>query len=96
MILRERLSPVSCWRWVRAWIRPPNVVTEAHAVGVPVVATSAGGIPEMIRDSEDGFLVPVDDPEAMASKIDLLLGDTTVRQGHGSKRSPKSRRTQRP
>lgn len=53
----------------------PNVVTEAHAAGLPVVGTRAGGIPEMIDDGQDGLLVPVDDPAAMADAIAPLLRD---------------------
>ncbi|HMP89038.1 MAG TPA: glycosyltransferase [Kiritimatiellia bacterium] len=44
----------------------PNVVTEAHAAGLPVIGTRTGGIPDMITDGSDGFLVAVDDDEAMA------------------------------
>lgn len=51
----------------------PNVITEAHAVGIPVVGTCAGGIPDMIKEGEDGFLVPVDDASAMAERMAELL-----------------------
>ncbi|AKJ65525.1 Glycosyl transferases group 1 family protein [Kiritimatiella glycovorans] len=51
----------------------PNVVTEAHAVGLPVVGTDAGGIPDMIEDGVDGYVVPMDDDEAMAEKMGALL-----------------------
>lgn len=44
----------------------PNVLTEAHAAGLPVAATAAGGIPEMIEVGRDGRLVPVDDARGMA------------------------------
>ena len=50
----------------------PNVITEAHSIGLPVLATRAGGIPEMIDEGRDGFLVDVDDLEAMADRIDLM------------------------
>ncbi len=50
----------------------PNVITEAHSIGLPVLATRAGGIPEMIDEGRDGFLVDVDDLEAMAERIDLM------------------------
>ncbi|MCU0772590.1 MAG: glycosyltransferase family 4 protein [Verrucomicrobia bacterium] len=53
----------------------PNVVTEAHAMGLPVIGTRAGGIPEMIDDGKDGFLVDVDDAGAMAKRIDELLAN---------------------
>ena len=48
-------------------------VIEAQAAGVPVVATSVGGIRETVVDGETGLLVPVDDPEALADAIVRLL-----------------------
>ncbi len=50
----------------------PNILTEAHAAGLPVIGTRAGGIPDMIDDGKDGFLVDVDDAEAAAEKMDVL------------------------
>jgi glycosyltransferase involved in cell wall biosynthesis len=47
----------------------PRVILESFSAGVPVVAYAAGGIPEIIRDGENGFLVPERDPEALARKI---------------------------
>lgn len=51
----------------------PNVVLESLACGTPVVATSVGGMPEMIRPGENGELVPVKDPEALAAALDAAL-----------------------
>jgi glycosyltransferase involved in cell wall biosynthesis len=51
----------------------PNVITEAHAAGLPVVATRVGGIPEMIEDGASGFLVDSEDHRAMAKKMDMLV-----------------------
>lgn len=56
----------------------PNVITEAHAAGLPVVGTSAGGIPEMIADGCDGFMVTVDNPESMATRMGRLLADPAL------------------
>jgi glycosyltransferase involved in cell wall biosynthesis len=53
----------------------PNVLLEAMAAGVPVVATSVGGIPEIVADKETGLLVPPSDPKAMASAINLLFSN---------------------
>ncbi|MFQ3592591.1 MAG: glycosyltransferase [Gemmataceae bacterium] len=47
----------------------PNVLLEACAAGVPVVATSAGGTPEIIQDEVSGWLVPPGNPNLLAERI---------------------------
>jgi len=47
----------------------PRVIMEAFSAGVPVIAFSSGGIPEIIRDGETGWLVHTRSPEALASRI---------------------------
>ena len=47
----------------------PNVVLEALLYEVPVVATDISGLPEVIRAPETGWLVPVEDPEALARAV---------------------------
>ncbi len=51
------------------------VLLEAQSLGVPVVASEVGGIPEMIRDKETGILVGPGEPAALALAIDDLLSD---------------------
>ena len=51
----------------------PNVILEGMAAGVVVLATDVGGIPELIRHGETGWLVPPGDPDAMATGIRFLL-----------------------
>lgn len=58
----------------------PLVVLEAMAAGVPIVATTVGGIPETLRDRESALLVPAGDPEALCAGIGALLGDRALRQ----------------
>lgn len=58
----------------------PNVALEASAAGVPVVATAVGGNPEVVRDSQTGFLVPAGDPLALAERIRMFLEDAELRQ----------------
>jgi glycosyltransferase involved in cell wall biosynthesis len=52
-----------------------NVMMEAMALGVPVIATNIGGSPEAVGDGITGFLVPPSDPDALADKIELLMND---------------------
>jgi colanic acid/amylovoran biosynthesis glycosyltransferase len=46
---------------------PVNSLKEAMVVGLPVIATRHGGIPELVIDGENGLLVPEHDPEAIAN-----------------------------
>jgi glycosyltransferase involved in cell wall biosynthesis len=57
----------------------PVSVMEAKALGLPVVATSVGGLPEMIRDGVDGRLVPRRDPGALADALVQVLRDDRLR-----------------
>ena len=57
---------------------------DAMACGKPVVATTAGGIPEVVRDGETGFLVPPRDHHAMAAAIVRLLKDPGLRERMGA------------
>jgi glycosyltransferase involved in cell wall biosynthesis len=53
----------------------PVAVLEAMAMEVPVVATSVGGVPELVRDGETGLLVPPGDVAALAAAVVRLLSD---------------------
>ncbi|HYR51629.1 MAG TPA: glycosyltransferase [Candidatus Dormibacteraeota bacterium] len=60
-----------------------NTILEAMASARPVVATSVGGNPELVRDGETGFLFPAGDDVALAGRLDLLLGETALRATMG-------------
>jgi glycosyltransferase involved in cell wall biosynthesis len=55
------------------------VVIEAMAAGCPVIASSVGGIPEVISDAVHGLLVPPDDAQALSDAIVLLWNDLGLR-----------------
>jgi colanic acid/amylovoran biosynthesis glycosyltransferase len=58
----------------------PTVVIEALASGLPVVGTQTAGIPEVVRDAQNGFLVPANDPGALADHIQILLEREDLRE----------------
>ncbi|OWK47313.1 glycosyltransferase [Fimbriiglobus ruber] len=62
----------------------PNVVLEAGAAGVAVVATAVGGTPEVVADGVTGHLVPSGDPMPLAGRIADLLGDEAARARMGA------------
>lgn len=51
----------------------PHAVLEAMAHGLPVVATKVGGVPELVRHGENGYLVEVNDDQALSEKLADLL-----------------------
>jgi teichuronic acid biosynthesis glycosyltransferase TuaC len=51
----------------------PNVILEALACGRPVVATAVGGVPDLIREGENGFLIWKRDPQLVADGIERCL-----------------------
>lgn len=55
------------------------ISVEAMASGVPVVAFACGGIPEVVVDGRNGFVVPVGDSQMMAERIDYLINNTEER-----------------
>lgn len=61
----------------------PNVVLEAMAWGLPVVATDSGGTPSVIDDRTNGYLVPTRDEAALKDRIERLLGDEVKRMEMG-------------
>ena len=58
----------------------PVTVLEAMASGVPIIATNVGGLPEIIKDGENGFLVEPKNPEKIAEKVLLILEDDGLRE----------------
>ncbi len=59
------------------------VVLEAMACGRPVVASQVGGLLSLVRHGETGFLVPPQDPDALAGYLCLLLQDEDLRRRMG-------------
>jgi glycosyltransferase involved in cell wall biosynthesis len=61
----------------------PNVVLEAFSYGKAVVATSVGGVPELVEDGKNGILVPSENPKALADAIVQFMEDPVRRESLG-------------
>jgi len=61
----------------------PIGLLEAMSFGLPVVTTPIGGIPDVIENGRNGLLIPPDDPEALSSALQTLIGDFELRQRLG-------------
>ncbi|MBS7232981.1 glycosyltransferase family 4 protein [Flavobacterium psychroterrae] len=58
----------------------PTSVLEAMYVGVPVVSTNVGIVPDVIKDGENGYITPIKDFKNLASKINLLLSNEKLKK----------------
>jgi glycosyltransferase involved in cell wall biosynthesis len=61
----------------------PNAVLEAMAAGLPIVATTIGGVIDLLEEGRTGFLIPPDDPDALAVELDRLLRNASLRADLG-------------
>lgn len=71
-----------------AWENLPHTLLEALAAGAPVVATAVGGIPEIVRDGENGLLVPPHDVGALAAAIHRIVHDDGLRASLANAAAP--------
>lgn len=58
---------------------------EAMATGLPVVATQVGGVPDIVEDGQQGFLVQPNDGAALADRVEQLLPDAALRRSMGAR-----------
>jgi glycosyltransferase involved in cell wall biosynthesis len=58
----------------------PLVVLEAMAAGLPIVCSNVGGLPDLVKNSENGFLIDPNDIDAFIEKINFLVSNNTVRK----------------
>jgi len=70
----------------------PTVLLEAMACGLPVVSTAISGIPEIVDDGVDGFLVPSEHPAALADRIADVLAGSDLRRRFATSGVEKVRR----
>ena len=56
---------------------------QAAACGIPIIGTRAGGIPEIVRHEENGYLIDPGDSRALGDRLSRLLGDDDLRRRMG-------------
>jgi glycosyltransferase involved in cell wall biosynthesis len=87
---RPREEVLALYREADVFVLPtwsegfPNVVIEAMAAGLPVVATPVGAIPDVVRDGEEGLLVPPRDAAALVRALARLADDPSLRARLGA------------
>jgi glycosyltransferase involved in cell wall biosynthesis len=79
------LAQAQVFLLVSNWEGFPLSILEAMRAGLPVVASSVGGIEESIRDGETGFLVPRGGVELLRQRLDLLLTEPQLRVRLGAR-----------
>jgi glycosyltransferase involved in cell wall biosynthesis len=62
-----------------SWENLPHSVLESLSVGTPVIATSVGGVPELVEDGRNGLLVPPDDGAALTAAVRQFAADGELR-----------------
>jgi L-malate glycosyltransferase len=62
-----------------------NSILESMAAGVPVVATSVGGTPELVKDGETGFLIPPGDEKKLVETVAYLVRDPVLRAQYAAR-----------
>jgi glycosyltransferase involved in cell wall biosynthesis len=81
--LVERYHQADLFVTATTWEGMPNTVLEGMACGLPVVATRASGLEELVREGVNGYLVNINDPAALAERIALLINNPVERQRMG-------------
>ncbi len=66
-------------------------IIEAMGMGLPVIATEAGGIPEIIENNKNGFLCKIKDGKDLADKMEILLQDDKLRENIGDNNKVRAR-----
>jgi len=80
----ELLGAADAFVLSSAWEGLPIAVLEAMAAGLPVVATAVGGVPELVRSGETGWLVPPGAPDALAEAMIAVSHDPHAAQAAGA------------
>ena len=83
--VREYLTEIDVYALVSGIDMSPLTLQEAQLMKKPVVATNVGGIPELMKNNETGFLVERGDANGWIEKLSLLINDKEKRETMGEK-----------
>ena len=81
--VREYLTEIDVYALVSGIDMSPLTLQEAQLMKKPVVATNVGGIPELMKNNETGFLVEKGDADGWIEKLSLLINDKEKRKTMG-------------
>jgi len=81
--VRDYLSEIDIYALISGIDMSPLTLLEAQLMEKPVIATEVGGIPELMKDNQTGFLIKKGDSQSLIEKISLLLNDEPKRRSMG-------------
>ena len=81
--VRDYLSEIDIYALISGIDMSPLTLLEAQLMEKPVIATKVGGIPELMKENETGFLIKREDSQDLMEKISLLLDDESKRKSMG-------------
>ncbi len=81
---KEYLLTSQLFLLITNWEGLPLSTLEAMQVGLPLIGTDVGGIPEQISDGQSGYIVPRGDVERLAQRLRVLLADGDLRARFGA------------
>ena len=83
--VREFLTEIDVYALISGIDMSPLTLQEAQLMEKPVVATNVGGIPELMKDGETGFLIEKDSPEELFDKLSMLFNNLEKSKEMGKK-----------
>ncbi len=87
----DLMNAADCFVMSSLWEGLPMALLEAMMVGLPVVSTAVGAVPEVIQDGVSGRLVPPKDPEALAEALGQVLSDPAMAASWGQQAQRRAR-----
>lgn len=83
--VREKMRDCYCLAVPSVSEGLPRVIMEAMALAKPIIASRVGGIPDLVKDGQNGFLFEVGNVEQLAEKLRILLQDKNLAIGMGKR-----------